>query len=127
MKRREFITLLGSGAAAWPLTARAQLPSTATPVVTLINARRADIGSAFAAEFRKGLSETGFAESDVRVEYHWLDGHYEELPSIINDAVKRAVAVIATLAVLPQHSPPKLARQRSRLCSASLKIRWRSA
>ena len=106
MKRREFITLIGIAATAWPLAARAQLPSTATPVVTLINARRADTGTAFAAEFRKGLSQTGFAEGqDVRVEYHWLDGHYEELPSIINDAVRRTVAVIAT----PGSTPASLA------------------
>ena len=106
MRRREFISLLGGAAAAWPLLARAQLPSTATPVVTLINARRADTGTAFAAEFRKGLSQTGFAEGqDVRVEYHWLDGHYEELPSIINDAVRRTVAVIAT----PGSTPASLA------------------
>lgn len=78
MRRREFITLVGSSTAAWPLAARAQLPSTAIPLVTLINARRADAGTALAAEFRKGLSQTGFAEGqNVRVEYHWLDGHYE--------------------------------------------------
>ena len=106
MKRREFITLLCGAATARPLAARAQLPSTATPVVTLINARRADTGTAFAAEFRKGLSQTGFAEGqDVRVKYHWLDGHYEELPSIINDAVRRTVAVIAT----PGSTPASLA------------------
>ena len=75
MKRREFITLVG-GAATWPSVARAQLPSSAIPMVTLINARRADRGTALAAEFRKGLSQTGFAEGyNVRVEYHWLDGH----------------------------------------------------
>jgi len=106
VKRRELITLIGIAATAWPLAARAQLPSTATPVVTFINARRADTGTAFAAEFRKGLSQTGFAEGqDVRVEYHWLDGHYEELPSIINDAVRRTVAVIAT----PGSTPASLA------------------
>ena len=106
MRRREFISLLGGAVAACPLAARAQLPSTATPVVTLINARRADTGTAFAAEFRKGLSQTGFAEGqDVRVEYHWLDGHYEDLPSIINDAVRRTVAVIAT----PGSTPASLA------------------
>ena len=106
MRRREFISLLGGAVAACPLAARAQLPSTATPVVTFINARRADTGTAFAAEFRKGLSQTGFAEGqDVRVEYNWLDGHYEDLPSIINDAVRRTVAVIAT----PGSTPASLA------------------
>jgi putative ABC transport system substrate-binding protein len=95
MRRREFIKVITGTAAAWPLAARAQLPSTETPVVTFINGRRAD--DALAAEFRKGLGQTGFAEGqNVRVEYHWLDGHYEELPSIINDAVRRTVAVIAT-------------------------------
>jgi len=105
MKRREFIKVIGGVAAGWPRAARAQLPSTATPVVTLVNARRADAGTALAAEFRKGLSQTGFAESDVRVEYHWLDGHYEEIPSIINDAARRPVAVIAT----PGNTPAALA------------------
>jgi putative tryptophan/tyrosine transport system substrate-binding protein len=104
MRRREFIALFGGAAAVWPLVGRAQ-PS-AMPVVTLINARRADSGAAVAAEFRKGLRQTGFTEgTDVVVEYHWLDGHYEEIPAIINDAVRRSVAVIAT----PGNSPATLA------------------
>jgi ABC-type uncharacterized transport system substrate-binding protein len=103
MKRRQFIGLVGGAAAAWPLVARAQ-PS--APVVTLINARRADSGAAVAAEFRRGLRQTGLTEgTDVVVEYHWLDGHYEEIPAIINDAVRRSVAVIAT----PGNSPATLA------------------
>ena len=99
MRRRDFVSLIGGTAVVWPLVARAQLPSTATPVVTFVNGRGADdaAGTALAAEFRKGLSQTGLAEGqNVRVEYHWLGGHYEELPSIINDAVRRNVAVIAT-------------------------------
>jgi putative tryptophan/tyrosine transport system substrate-binding protein len=101
--RRELIAALG-GAVAWPFAARAQLA--AMPVVALINARRADFGAAMAAEFRKGLSQTGVAEGkDVLVEYHWLDGHYEELPTIIGDAVRRSVAVIAT----PGSTPSALA------------------
>ena len=95
MKRREFITLLG-GVAAWPLAARAQSVAK-VPIVTLINARRADAGAVLAAEFRKGLSQTGLTEGkDVLVEYHWLDGHYENTPTILNDAIRRQVAVIAT-------------------------------
>jgi putative tryptophan/tyrosine transport system substrate-binding protein len=99
MRRREFITLIG-GIATCPLAARAQ--QQAMPVVTLINARGAHAGAGLASEFRKGLSQTGFVEGkNVVVEYHWLDGHYEQLPAIITDAVQRNVAVIATPAITP--------------------------
>jgi putative tryptophan/tyrosine transport system substrate-binding protein len=106
MKRREFITLVG-GAATWSLAANAQqLSPTVTPIITLINGRPSDTGAALAAEFRKGLSEAGFIDGkDVRVEYHWLDGHNEEIPSIISDAIKRNVSAIAT----PASSPASVA------------------
>jgi putative ABC transport system substrate-binding protein len=101
MRRREFIGLLG-GSAVLPLAARAQRSVANMPVVTLVNARRVDAATAFIAEFRKGLSQTGLTEGrDLAVEYHWLDGHYEELPAIISDAVRRHVAVIATPASTP--------------------------
>lgn len=104
MKRREFLTLVGSGAAAWPFASRAQ--SSAVPVIVFISARAADSSSSWNAEFRKGLRQTGFTEGkDVVVEYRWLDGHYEQLPAIIADAVKRGVSVIAT----PGNSPGALA------------------
>jgi putative ABC transport system substrate-binding protein len=103
MRRREFIALIGI-ATAWSLAARAQ--STATPVITVINARKADSGTTLAAEFRKGLSQSGFTEGkDVVVEYHWLDGRYEDLAAILDDAVRRRVAVIAT----PANTPGSLA------------------
>jgi putative tryptophan/tyrosine transport system substrate-binding protein len=102
VKRRDFIALLGSAATIWPLAVRAQQPVANMPVVTLVNARTADAAIAFVAEFRKGLSQTGLTEGrDLAVEYHWLDGHYEELPAIISDAVRRHVAVIATPASTP--------------------------
>jgi putative tryptophan/tyrosine transport system substrate-binding protein len=102
VKRRDFIALLGSAATVWPLVVRAQQPVANMPVVTLVNARRADAAVALIAEFRKGLSQAGLAEGrDLAVEYHWLDGHYEELPAIISDAVRRHVAVIATPASTP--------------------------
>jgi putative tryptophan/tyrosine transport system substrate-binding protein len=101
MRRREFIGLLG-GSAVLPLAARAQRSVANMPVVTLVNARRVDAATAFIAEFRKGLSQTGLTEGrDLAVEYHWLDGHYEELPAIISAAVRRHVAVIATPASTP--------------------------
>jgi putative ABC transport system substrate-binding protein len=105
MRRRTFITVLGGGVSTWPFRLRAQ-SSSSLPVVTLVNGRSADTGAAFAAEFRKGLKQAGVIEgTDVVVEYHWLDGHYEEISAIIDDAVRRRVAVIAT----PGSSPGSLA------------------
>jgi ABC-type uncharacterized transport system substrate-binding protein len=106
MRRREFMALLGGAVASPPFAARAQQPT--PPVVTLINARRADAGESLAAEFRKGLSQASFTEGrNVVVEYHWLDGHYEEISAIISDAVRRNVAVIAT----PANTPGALAAE----------------
>jgi putative ABC transport system substrate-binding protein len=104
MRRRAFITYLAGAVSAWPVLLRAQ--SSALPVITLINGRGADSGAAFAAEFGKGLRQAGFTEGkDVVVEYHWLDGRYEQIPGIINDAVSRGVALIAT----PGSSPGSIA------------------
>ncbi|HEX4410305.1 MAG TPA: ABC transporter substrate-binding protein [Xanthobacteraceae bacterium] len=103
MRRREFITLFGGAtvAQAWPLNADAQ-PTASVPVVTLINARKADVAAPLAAEFRKGLGQTGLTQDkDVVVEYHWLDGHYEDIAAILDDAIGRHVAVIATPANTP--------------------------
>jgi putative tryptophan/tyrosine transport system substrate-binding protein len=104
MRRRAFITLLGLAASAWPFVLRAQ--SSSLPVIVFISARAAETSVDLNAEFRKGLRQTGFTEGkDVVVEYHWLDGHYEQLSTIVKDIVRRGVAVIAT----PGNSPGALA------------------
>src|SRR5260370_1515565 len=93
MRRREFIVLVGGAACAGPLAARAQ---TATmPVVGFLNQESAEMVSHLVTGFRKGLSETGFAENqNVAIEYHWAEGRYERLPQLAADLVNRKVAVI---------------------------------
>ena len=94
IRRREFVTLLGSVAAAWPSAARAQQP--AMPVVALLHPGAPEVGARDVAAFRKGLNETGYIEGrNVIVEYHWLEGQYDRLPALIADLIRRPVDVIA--------------------------------
>jgi len=86
---------MSAAAVAWPVKARAQ--QAANPVVGFVNGSTAETSQHLLAGFRKGLAETGYVEAqNVTVEYHWLDGHYDQLEGLMADLVHRRVAVIAT-------------------------------
>src|SRR5215471_17747296 len=94
IRRREFLGAL-SGAATWPLAARAQ--SQGKPLIGYIGFGARDNSMLYLAAFRKGLAETGFVEGqNVAIEYHWLEGRYDLMSEVTTDFARRAVAVIAT-------------------------------
>src|SRR5947208_10562974 len=96
MRRRDFIMVV-SGAALWPLAARAQQPS--VPVVGFLHSASPGPFARAVDAFRKGLSETGYIEGrNVVVEYRWAEGQYNRLPALAADRVRRQVSVIVAVA-----------------------------
>jgi len=93
MRRRAFITLIG-GAATWPIVARGQQSS--IPVIGFINGSSATAYAAYVQAFIRGLAETGHTVGEnVAIEYRWVEGHYDRIPDMVDDLVRRRVAVLA--------------------------------
>jgi putative ABC transport system substrate-binding protein len=94
MRRREFLGLVGSVAATWPLAARAQLST--VPVLGFVNVASAKSFARPLSAFLKGLGETGYVDGqNVAIEYRWAGGGNDQLPSFVADLVQRKVNVIA--------------------------------
>jgi putative ABC transport system substrate-binding protein len=98
MRRRELIAGITGAAVAWPLAVLAQQP--ALPVIGFLLPSDAEGYAVMTSGFRRGLAEAGYVEGqNVEIDYRWAEGHYERLPAMASDLVRRNVALIATAAI----------------------------
>jgi putative ABC transport system substrate-binding protein len=96
VKRRDFIALLGSVAAAWPLAARAQQP--AMPVVGVVTSLSSSFMERYAPALREGLNEAGYIDGrNVAVEYRSAEGYYDRLPGLVAELIDHKAAVIVAV------------------------------
>jgi putative tryptophan/tyrosine transport system substrate-binding protein len=98
--RRDFISLIGGAAVAWPLAAQAQKP--AMPVIGFLSSLAPSDLNLVVPAFREGLNGTGFVEGrNIAIEYRWAEGDYQRLPTLSADLVRRRVAAIAAISGTP--------------------------
>src|SRR5438128_12305649 len=108
VRRRNFMSLFGSAAAAWPLTARAQQP--AAPVIGFLSSRSSIESAGVVAAFHRGLSESGYVEGqNLTIEYRWAGGQYDRLPAFAAELVRRRVGVLVAVGGEPSALAAKAA------------------
>ena len=108
MRRREFIRLFSSTVVAWPLAARAQ--QAAMPVIGFLNSVSPQPFANYVAGFRAGLKETGYIDGqNITIEFRWAEGHYDQLPGMAADLVRRKVAVLVSTGGAPSVMAAKAA------------------
>jgi putative ABC transport system substrate-binding protein len=94
MRRRDFIKVL-SGAAAWPLAARAQ--TLISPTIGFLSSRSSDVDASLVTAFHQGLAANGFIDGrNVAIEFRWARGRYEQLPKLAAELVSKPVAVLVS-------------------------------
>src|SRR5262245_10211240 len=107
MRRRTFVGILGVGAAAWPLLARAER---ARPIIGFLSSASRETFERFVAGFRAGLGEAGFTEGkNIGIEFRWADGRYDRLPAFAADLVRLKVDVIVASGGTPSAFAAKAA------------------
>jgi putative ABC transport system substrate-binding protein len=93
LRRRQFITLLGGGAVAWPLAARAQQGR--MPVIGYLNSTSSNSYGRYTDAFLEGLKSTGYVEGEsVAIIFRWAEGQNDRLPTLADDLVRNQVSVI---------------------------------
>ena len=108
MRRRDFISVIGGAAAAWPFAARAQQP--AMRVIGFLNSASPQPFANYVAGFRTGLKETGYIDGqNVTIEFRWAEGHYDRLPEMAADLVRHKVAVLVATGGTPSIMAAKAA------------------